>query len=506
MRVAVGARCEGELVGGVTRRPAVLERGLVGHGAVGEDQPVDPGGAAGDVALHVLHHAGKVACRHVGVEFAPARAFFFHVARGEDRVVVPHGTVGIDHGQPAGRRVDGGGDFVDEQVHLLGVEEQVADLAQAVEIGRIEGRTRKHAVAEGFVAVADKGVRPGQVGIPRPDRPLAVRRVAEIEVVLALVDVVVVYGLEHGVKAIVARQIEARPPPVVARTAPGVGIHEPDQVGSVAGLANPLVLQIARAGVHLIEIAVRQIARLEEAAVHFFHRQVEAPQIALVLRGGGFVALVDDTELYEVGGRRRDTCQGEDTHGERLEHSVLAPIAAVDMLHAPGEVQLVPLYRVGCAVGVPGLEAMTGQEVELPLVLARGVAERLPARAEANVVVDDAVVDQRAAPEIVAAHVTLEPLRVGDELGIGHVRVVGDEMIDRQRCHLGEVEGVDLCQCAAGRPRVDRAVPGRHAIVDEEREVRLRVLGRRGHDAAPAAVDGFDAVAQQIAMANQRRR
>ena len=149
---------------------------------------------------------------------------------------------------------------------------------------------------------------------------------------------------------------------------------------------------------------------------------------------------------------------------------------------------------------------MARQKVELPLVLARTVTIRLPARAEANVIVDDAVIDERAAPEVVAAHVALDPVRLGNELGIGHIGVVGNQVIGGQTRHLAEVIRVDLRQRAARCPRVDRTVPRRHAIVDEERKVGLRVFGGGGHNAASAAVDGLDAVAQQIAIAHQRGR
>ena len=199
-----------------------------------------------------------------------------------------------------------------------------------------------------------------------------------------------------------------------------------------------------------------------------------------------------------MGGGGRHCGQVEEAIGEGLEQPLLPAIAAVGVLENRGEDEFVPLHRIGRAVVVVGLEAMAAVEVKLPVVLAGGVAAQPPARTKADVVVDRAVVNQRAQPGVIVAHVA----RLGgrrDMLGIGHVGGVGDQLVNSHRPHLAEVVGVPnafVPRCAGP----DRAAPCRRTVVDVEGKVGLRVFPVGRGDRPPPAICRLDAVADQVAM------
>ena len=244
---------------------------------------------------------------------------------------------------------------------------------------------------------------------------------------------------------------------------------------------------------------------VQKAAVHLFDGHVQPPEVAVVLGPAAgqrrvcrvsssvFIRLVYDPELYPVCVRSRNAGHAEKLVGQCLEHPVLASLAETALLDARGEVQLVPLGIVFPAVVVTRLETMSPSEVELPHVLAHRVAPDPAAGTVLDVVVDFSVVDESAAPFVVAAGVVLEP---GCSLDI---RLLADKMIDGQTAH-------DICAVFddGSRAGPDGAAPGGDAIVDEICEVRLRIITVRHHKTQLATVHYQDAVAHQPAMSLQR--
>src|SRR3954469_7274027 len=85
---------------------------------------------------------------------------------------------------------------------------------------------------------------------------------------------------------------------------------------------------------------------LEEATVLVLDRLVEAPEVAAVLVGWGFVGLVDDAEGHPVNQRRLDAEHVPQSKIHRFEHSLLAAVAARAELKARPEIELGPADRV----------------------------------------------------------------------------------------------------------------------------------------------------------------
>ena len=142
-----------------------------------------------------------------------------------------------------------------------------------------------------------------------------------------------------------------------------------------------------------------------------------------------FVGLVDDSKMHIVRVRRRTAGQVEQPERERLEHPLLAALPEAALLDARGEIQLAPRGLVRISVIVAGLEVVPALEIHLPHVFAHGVSPHSTSGAVADVVVDVAVVDERAVPLVFAAAVLGQP---GAVLDVG---LLADQVVDGQALH-----------------------------------------------------------------------
>jgi len=136
------------------------------------------------------------------------------VATGHDGIVVPHGPVGIDHREPAGRVVDDRCILVDQLVRLLRIEEQIDDFPHSIAVLNNDAVVLEDAgPAEGIAGVVAAVIRrPRQVHVPgQLPPPVGLGMMIE-EPVLAG-DVAVVDRLVDGVITIIAFEIHVRPPP-----------------------------------------------------------------------------------------------------------------------------------------------------------------------------------------------------------------------------------------------------------------------------------------------------
>ncbi len=86
-------------------------------------------------------------------------------------------------------------------------------------------------------------------------------------------------------------------------------------------------------------------------------------------------------------------------------------------------------------------------------------------------------------------------------LAVGDVRGIRDQVIDRDRLQQLAAEGLDR-----GRPRLIRALPGRHPVIAEIGEIRLGVIGIRNLDPGSSGIDGVDSVSDQLSVNLRARR
>src|SRR5439155_13614300 len=108
---------------------------------------------------------------------------------------------------------------------------------------------------------------------------------------------------------------------------------------------------------HLVEIAVRKIVFVEEAAVLLLHCEIDAPEISLVLIGWiRLRRVVNHTQLEERGVRRLDAGQVEQPESNRLEHSLLAAMPIIALLNARAQVEFGPAGLVFAAIIVARLQ------------------------------------------------------------------------------------------------------------------------------------------------------
>ncbi len=147
--------------------------------------------------------------------------------------------------------------------------------------------------------------------------------------------------------------------------------------------------------------------------------------------GALFGSRLDDAEMDVVRLGRFDASQIEQLERDRFEQALFTAVQVVSLLNDCGKVEFIPLRVVLVAVVITGLEFVPTIEVELPHVLAHGVAPDATTGSITNVVVDVAVVDERPIPQIVAAGVAAAACRVGNELRVFVVLACGDQLIDR---------------------------------------------------------------------------
>ena len=376
-----------------------------------------------------------------------------------DRVVIPHRAVSIgDRRHSSGRLVDDRRELIDQPVALVVIEQQVENLPGAVAVLDLEHCLAEHLAFERVVAVAVHVAGPGEVQIPRQRGPLLRLGIEVVEIVFAVADIIVVDALDDRAVAVVARQVHVLPPPALRRVAL-VPVQVRVEVGLVRHGRWPLVVQLAAAALHLVQVAVRQAVFVEKPAIHLLEHEVQSPEVAVMLCCAGLRRLVDDPEMHPVCLGRLDAGQLEQLEADRLEHSLLAAVLEVALLDAGGEVQLVPAGVVLAAVVVARLKRVAAVEVEFPHVLAHRVAPHAAPGAVADVVVHLAVVHQRALPLVIVAAVSFIPRRV---LDIGFFR---DQVVHR---HAGERLAVILDHLGPG---LGPAAPVGHAVVAKVREI-----------------------------------
>ena len=204
---------------------------------------------------------------------------------------------------------------------------------------------------------------------------------------------------------------------------------------------------------------------VEEPPVHLFDREVESPEITVVLSGPGFLRFVDDPEMHPVSVRCLDSGEVEQLEADRLKHPVLAPVKVVSLLDARGEIQFVPAGVVFAAVVVARLKSVPPIEVKLPHVFAHRIAPHTTSCPVADVVVHLAVVNQRTLPLVIIATVLLVPRR-----GF-HIVFLGDQMVNR---HLRQCLGRVLHDLVAS---ARSAGPVGHAVVAKVSKVGRGVVG-----------------------------
>ena len=140
-----------------------------------------------------------------------------------------------------------------------------------------------------------------------------------------------VHAFDHASVAVVAGQIDVVAPPRLGR-ATAIAAHESVQVGLVGNMGPPLVVQVARPPLHLVQIAVRQVVLIEEASVHLLKGHVETPKIALVLGRSRLVGFIDHPVVEPMGLGRFGTHEVKELEGGRLEHALLAAMLLVTLL------------------------------------------------------------------------------------------------------------------------------------------------------------------------------
>ena len=303
-----------------------------------------------------------------------------------------------------------------------------------------------------------------------------------------------------GTEVIIVVEVDVGPPPGFGLSSTtGVGGKEGVEVGFVLWLVGALVVEFPGAALHLVEVAVGELVLVEKLSVHLFDGEVEALEVGIELVAGSAVlaGTLDDAEVDEMrvrGGIAREVVQAE---ARSLEKALFAALLEVALLDEGGEIELAPTVGVFLPEAVPGFEAVAAVEVELPHVLAHRVAPDPTAGAEADVVVDDTVVDQGALPEVVAATV-LAGGGIGNRLCADVVVASGDELIDGDFT-LEWGKGVEVVGNVRGGGRGLAGVI-RNAVVDEIGEVWLRIVGVRGGDGMGRAVSGGEAVADETAV------
>ncbi len=161
----------------------------------------------------------------------------------------------------------------------------------------------------------------------------------------------------------------------------------------------------AAAAFHFVQVAIGQAVRIQETAVGLLDAQIQALKIGRVLIGAGFGAVLDNPQRHRNRPLGRDAAEVVHLVGEGLEESLLTAVADVGLLDVGAEIELLPLRGIGRAVGVISLEFVAILEMQLPDVLAHRIAPDAAAGAIVDVVVNDAVVDQRGRPDEFAAAV-----------------------------------------------------------------------------------------------------
>ena len=261
----------------------------------------------------------------------------------------------------------------------------------------------------------------------------------------------------------------------------------------------------AGAAFHVIHVSIRVIAFLQKASVQFLDPQPQAVEVAFVLVASHhFVRVINDAELQLHRAQSVRARQVIQLVADRLEQALLAAMQEVALLDVRAKTQPSPRGLELAAPVVLHFEIVAAREAELHRVLAHRIAPHAATATEPDVIIDLAVHDHGAGPEIIVAAIFVVRQTGRPADGFGKLVALGEELIDRQAAHLLRVDREGRAIRAAG-PGLHRARPGRHAVVAEVGEVRLRVIGVGHADGARAGVGHRDAIANEPAMRLHRR-
>ena len=102
---------------------------------------------------------------------------------------------------------------------------------------------------------------------------------------------------------------------------------------------------------------------------------------------------------------------------------MLTTIVRIGKLETGREVQLVPFFHVLSAVIIPCLEVVASVEIEFPAVFAKRISSPAAASAIANMVINDAVVNECASPFVEACFGITS--RIGNRYELTFLDVLG---------------------------------------------------------------------------------
>ena len=121
-----------------------------------------------------------------------------------------------------------------------------------------------------------------------------------------------VEALQDCLVTVVLWKIQIGSPPGVRWRGGAVRVQERVEIRFIERSVRPDVVQRPGAGLHVVNVPVRETAFVEKAAVLFLYHEIQTPEIAAELVGGRrLVQLVDDAKLNVSGQRRMHAAQAE---------------------------------------------------------------------------------------------------------------------------------------------------------------------------------------------------
>ena len=177
---------------------------------IGQDARIDPGASRLNVGLQFRHHPREGPAWRRFVIASMARLALIDIGGDQDRIVIPHGAVGVDERRNTeARGEDHLRDLVEQYSCLFGIEQEIPDFTHTISIGHGEFRMRKDVVVQRPPATAPAiSSGPGQIQVPIDHAPARRLWIMEKEIVLAGVVVVVMNRLHDGTPAVILVEIK----------------------------------------------------------------------------------------------------------------------------------------------------------------------------------------------------------------------------------------------------------------------------------------------------------
>src|SRR5438552_8842107 len=94
----------------------------------------------------------------------------------------------------------------------------------------------------------------------------------------------------------------------------------------------------------------------QKMLIHLFGGQVKAPKVPVILAGGIFLGLIDNSQVNVVSVRRRHAGKVEEAEGNCFVKPMLATPMETSLLNASAQVQLAPFRPVWLAEIVARLQ------------------------------------------------------------------------------------------------------------------------------------------------------